>query len=195
MKPEADNFYHIYNRGINKCKLFYSDRNYWFFINKMREYICPHCSLIAYTLMPNHFHLIIHANENTEKMVIKGSGPVNVLSEGLRIMLSSYSQAINQQLGRVGNLFQQNTKNKILINDPGNSFAGVNMDYLEYCFHYVHNNASKAGIVMSPLNWPYSSFHEYFGKPSLRICDVELARKYIDLISYEKLHLPFILNV
>ena len=195
MKPEADNFYHIYNRGINKCKLFYSDRNYWFFINKMREYICPHCSLIAYTLMPNHFHLIIHANENTEKMVIKGSGPVNVLSEGLRIMLSSYSQAINQQLGRVGNLFQQNTKNKILINDPGNSFAVVNMDYLEYCFHYVHNNASKAGIVMSPLNWPYSSFHEYFGKPTLRICDVELTRKYIDLLSYEKLHLPFILNV
>ena len=195
MKLEVDNFYHLYNRGINRCKIFCSHRNYLFFRDKIKEHVCPHCSLIAYNLMPNHFHMIIHTNANSEKLIVKGGVTANVLSEGIRVMLSSYAQAINKQVGRVGNLFTQNTKSKALIQEPGYTPPTYNNDYLETCFHYVHYNAQKAGLVMSPMDWPYSSFLEYFGNSNFPICDVKLARKNIDLLSYEKLHLPYLLNI
>ena len=63
--------------------------------------------------MPNHFHFLIHANEKTELKKFVGKREENIFSENLRILLSSYSQAINNQQGRTGSLFQQNTKQKI----------------------------------------------------------------------------------
>lgn len=51
--------YHLYNRGNNKVKIFFEERNYAFFLNKIRKEWLPLCDIVNYTLMPNHFHLII----------------------------------------------------------------------------------------------------------------------------------------
>jgi putative transposase len=53
--------------------------------------------------MPNHFHFLIHANAITEMPLKKGMIISNPLSEGLRLMLSSYAKAINNR----NNSFQQ----------------------------------------------------------------------------------------
>lgn len=48
--------FHIYNQGNNRRQVFLSDENYQFFIWKMRAYLLPFGDLIAWALMPNHFH-------------------------------------------------------------------------------------------------------------------------------------------
>ncbi|MHB8089614.1 MAG: transposase, partial [Anaerolineaceae bacterium] len=56
---EVDSIYHIYNRGVNKELIFFSERNYQFFIYKMVNYMQDNASILAYCLMPNHYHLLV----------------------------------------------------------------------------------------------------------------------------------------
>src|SRR5688572_456876 len=95
MQFQENEFYHIYNRGNNKQVVFLKDENYLFFLKKVRKYIIPFCDLINYCLMPNHFHFFICTNSNSIKCKLIGGVKKNVLSEGFRILLSTYSQAIN----------------------------------------------------------------------------------------------------
>ena len=120
MHLSQSEFYHIYNRGNNKQKIFFSDANYLFFLNKIRDQLLPVCKLISYCLMPNHFHIIIMA---TEKSIVDrpsfGGKPMQEFPYRIGILLSSYSQAINKQNKTTGSLFQQKTKAKALIERIG----------------------------------------------------------------------------
>ena len=122
--------YHIYNRGNNRQKIFFKPDNYIFFITKIRRYILPYCDLLAYCLMPNHFHLLIRSDERTIATKSVAGKDKNVLSEGIRHLLSSYTQAINKQNSSTGSLFQQNTKAKPIIKGSKN--------YDQICLHYIH---------------------------------------------------------
>lgn len=48
--------FHIYNQGNNGRNIFFEDKDYLFFIWKMRGILPPFGDLISYCLMPNHFH-------------------------------------------------------------------------------------------------------------------------------------------
>ena len=123
--------YHIYNRGNNKQTIFFNRDNYIFFLNKIRQHILPHCEILNYCLLPNHFHFMIYSDERTVLPVssralgmtrINNSQPIKTkFSEAWRIALSSYTQAINRQEQRTGSLFTQNTKNK-QVSDEWMSF-------------------------------------------------------------------------
>ena len=52
--------FHIYNQGNNRRQLFFSDENYQFFLWKMRGYLTPFGDLVAWCLMPNHFHWLFY---------------------------------------------------------------------------------------------------------------------------------------
>ncbi len=52
--------FHIYNQGNNSQQVFFSDRNYKFFLWKMRAYLLPFGDLLCYCLMPNHFHWLFY---------------------------------------------------------------------------------------------------------------------------------------
>ena len=54
--------YHVYNRGNNSQTLFFNHENYLFFLEKIRKHILPHADILAWCLMPNHFHLMISVN-------------------------------------------------------------------------------------------------------------------------------------
>ncbi len=60
---EKERLYHIYNQGNNKIKIFYYRWNYVFFKEKIREYILPYADVLAWALLPNHFHLLVYVNE------------------------------------------------------------------------------------------------------------------------------------
>ena len=167
------NIYHLYNRGNNKKRIFYSPGNYEYFLTKVSKYILPHCDILGYTLMPNHFHFLIHANAITQTPVKKGLIVSNPLSEGLRTMLSSYARAINMQQGATGNLFQQNTKFKCV--------SLKHTDYSYVCFNYIHQNPLRAGLIRKLEHWPYSSFNEYFSSVKLKLCNIRLATALLDL--------------
>ncbi len=52
--------YHIYNRGCNKDNIFFNEENYLYLLKKMKEEKDEYeIEIIAYCLMPNHYHFLI----------------------------------------------------------------------------------------------------------------------------------------
>ncbi len=80
----SQNIYHIYNRGNNKQLIFFKEANYIYFLGKIRKFVTPHCELLAYVLMPNHFHLLVQADERTVQTLPDLRITRNVLSDGVR---------------------------------------------------------------------------------------------------------------
>lgn len=167
-------FYHIYNRGNNKQPIFFSHGNYLYFIKKIREQLFPVCDILAYCLMPNHFHLLIRANENSVKERSSfGGKPMQEFAYRTGVLLSSYSQAINKQQRTSGSLFQQKTKAKLLSEDNN----GIIISYLEQCFYYIHQNPLAANLVNDLNGWPYSSYLDYAGLRNGTLCNKEILFK------------------
>ena len=52
-------FYHIYNKAVSDNLLFLEDRNYEFFVSKIQQYLLETADILAYCLMPNHYHIIV----------------------------------------------------------------------------------------------------------------------------------------
>ena len=59
MRFEPGYLYHVYNRGNNKEKIFFKERNYFYFLTKVKLELSEYFHFIAYCLMPNHFHFLI----------------------------------------------------------------------------------------------------------------------------------------
>lgn len=117
--------------------------------------------------MPNHFHFLIHASNETVKLVKETPIKINALTEGFRLLLSSYSQGINIQEKRTGNLFQQKTKSKCITEGSDN--------YGYTAFRYIHQNSFNAKLVSKLEDWEFSSFLDYAGLRNGRLCNKELA--------------------
>jgi len=62
MQFEQSHLYHIYNRGNNSQKIFFNRENYLFFLDKIKKNILPHTDILAWCLMPSHFHFMVHVN-------------------------------------------------------------------------------------------------------------------------------------
>jgi putative transposase len=52
----TNQLFHIYNQGNNSQTIFFHEENYHYFLWKMRAYLLPFGDLVAYCLMPTHFH-------------------------------------------------------------------------------------------------------------------------------------------
>lgn len=173
MQFEQSNLYHIYNRGNDKQPIFFNRNNYLYFLNKVKKYIYPNCDILSWCLMPNHFHFLIHANENTVKSIKETPLQINALTEGFRLLLSSYTQGINKQNDRTGNLFQQKTKCKCVTDGDKN--------YGYTVFQYTHQNPFKANLVTRLEDWEFSSFADYAGLRDGKLCNIELAKMLFEL--------------
>jgi REP element-mobilizing transposase RayT len=110
-------YYHIYNRGNNRQNIFFERENYLHFLRLIGYYFNPQkIRLLAYCLMPNHYHLLVQCN--TEK-----------LSDIMKSLSLAYTKAINKRFNRVGSLFQ-------------GRFQAILVDKQEYLTHlvrYIHN--------------------------------------------------------
>lgn len=177
---EKDRLYHIYNQGNNKIKIFYQRWNYVFFKEKIREYVLPYADVLAWALLPNHFHLLVYVNET--EITIKTDGvtsshPVSktrIFNDSIGIMLRSYTRAINKEQKRSGCLFREETKAVCLNKTEGLSpswytISGITTiniqrpehQYPQVCFYYIHYNPVTHNLVKSPGLWEFSSFAEY----------------------------------
>lgn len=171
MHFEEDEFYHVYNRGNNKQLIFFSEGNFEYFLKKIEVQILPLADLISYCLMSNHFHLILRANDEGLKLRSAfGGKPMQQLPFQLGKLLSSYAQAINKQNQTIGSLFQQKTRAKALSENTN----GIYTSYFEQCFHYIHQNPLRAGMVSKAEDWPYSSYSDYIGLRDVSLCKKEV---------------------
>ena len=121
MQYESNKLYHLYNQGNNKQQLFFSDDNYAYFLRAYEKLVSPYCDTLAYCLMPNHFHFMISTNEASVIPVKVGSLNLSMLSNSIRVLLSSYALAINKQQNFTGSRFRQKNQSKI----AAEQFAGL----------------------------------------------------------------------
>ncbi len=176
----VDEYYHLYNRGNDKRKIFYSKTDYDRFVCSLYAANSPepiHLSEMrqwskqvwdkerpdtlvdigAYCLMPNHFHLLVR-----EK--VEGG-----ITDFMRKLLTSYSLYFNPKYKRTGKLFEGTFKATHADGDA----------YLKYLYAYIHLNPVK---VSNPDGWPtkiikdselaksflneyaHSSYHDYLGR-------------------------------
>ena len=73
MQFESNHIYHIYNRGNNSQRIFFNRDNYLFFLKKVKRYIYPYADILAWCLMPNHFHLMVYVNRVSISMQLTGN--------------------------------------------------------------------------------------------------------------------------
>ena len=171
MKIFANEIYHIYNQGNNQETIFYDHEDYMEFLTIFRKMVYPHGVVLAYCLMPNHFHFLLYATEDSAKVKRIGNIDSCELSNGFRLLRSSYAQYINKKYHRTGSLFRQKAKAK-----PTSDGSG---DHHFIAFHYIHQNPFKAGLVKRLEDWPYSSFIGYAGLRNGSLCNQLLAEKMI----------------
>ncbi len=165
-------FYHIVNRGISEIPVFKSSWNYKRFLeylsyyqnintpgrysyflqlssderneilSQMKNEKDFYLDLIAYCLMPSHFHLLVKQNID------------NGISTFMSKITNSYTRYFNLKNGRKGSLFQGGFK-AVKIN---------NEKQLLHVSRYIHLNPYSSGLVKSLADlddYPYSSLSEY----------------------------------
>ncbi|MFK7968948.1 MAG: transposase [Bacteroidia bacterium] len=195
--------YHVYNQGNNRDKIFFQDRNYQFFLKKMEIHLAPYAEILAYCLMPNHFHWLIYTKpegcelSNAVKPIPKmissvveepGYDPENYfqqnLSHSIKTILSSYTRAVNKQEGRSGSLFRAKTKAKdgwigaeIKVGEEGDELLfRANNQYANTCLQYIHNNPVKAELSRRTTDWEYSSARDFAGLRRSSILNQNMAK-------------------
>jgi len=145
-------YYHLFNRGVNKEPIFFERENYLFFLRQIRKYFTYELmTIIAYCLMPNHYHLLVDLKTNELGAVVQ------------RFALS-YSKAINKRFDRVGSLFQ-------------GPFKAIQVDNNEYLLHlsrYIHFNPVDAGLVSKPEAWEFSSYRDFIELRKGTLIDPEI---------------------
>lgn len=143
-----DNYYHLYNRGVAKSKIFLDEEDYRVFLHYLKKYLDPasghsfagEVKLIAYCLMPNHFHLFVH--QLSKAGIIKF----------MRSLSTSYAMYFNKKYERSGTLFQGIYKATIIENEP----------YFLHLSRYIHLNPISLGKAWK--EYPYSSYKIYLGQ-------------------------------
>ena len=187
MRFEENTYYHIYNQGNDRQPIFFKKENYYFFLWKMRANLLPFGDIIAYCLMPNHYHWLMlvrrrevsrsiyfhHSTsiENERRLAIHGlegylpktekevdSSKLTSLNMAIGTIQRTYTRAINLQEKRTGSLFRQKFKAKAITQDKNST-----QDYSKSVIRYIHNNPVHAGLVIDPNEYLWSSARDYEG--------------------------------
>ena len=86
--------YHLYNRGAHRVTIFREPANYLFVLRNLKKYLRElNLSLLAYCLMPNHYHFLVRQN---------GTARAGLLTQRV---FNSYSKAYNKRYQHSGTLF------------------------------------------------------------------------------------------
>lgn len=207
MHFETGHIYHIYNRGNNAQKIFFNRENSLFFLKKIKQYISPYSDILAWVLMPNHFHLMVYVNsvfvdvanyagnDNIESLTscetlnIRASKHRS-FNDSIGIMLRTYARAIQKQENLVGSLFQEHTK-AICLTKPEeinfswfyedyelqDSIQNDHADYTAVCFQYIHENPVKSRLCASVVDWEFSSDPDFFGSRKGKLINKQRVRE------------------
>lgn len=166
----AGGYYHIYNRGVEKREIFLDETDYKTFLGYLKLYLTSpnlqglalkdnrgmtmppsrtpknyrdQIDLLAYCLMPNHFHLFLR--QNTDRGI----------AEFMQSLVLKYVLYFNKKYHRVGNLFQSRYKTVLVTNE----------DQFTYITKYIHRNPldlipSRPGLE-GLRDYKYSSYGNY----------------------------------
>lgn len=145
-------YYHFYNRGNNRQAVFFARENYLYFLQGVRKYLCEQVNVLAYCLMPTHYHILGMVKQKTSEFS-ENSEVSAMVSKAMMRLGVSYTKAINKRFARVGALFQGQFQGKPIIT----------YSYLLNLCIYIHANPVKDGLVALPEDWEFSNYLEWMG--------------------------------
>jgi putative transposase len=138
--------YHVLNRGNARAEVFHHPGEYHAFLDLLGEAsLRTPMRLLAYCLMPNHFHLVVWP---------RGDGD---LSRWMHWLLTAHVRRYLRCYHSSGHVWQGRFK----------AFPIQEDDHLLTVLRYVERNPLRAGLVPHAADWPYSSLHRTAGPPAL----------------------------
>ncbi len=161
---EENSFYHIYNHSVSDKNIFNSQKDSEDFIIKFYRYLDCVFDVLAYCLMPNHFHFIVRVKEKvdvlklTKNEISQASQKLHndkfelndFILDQFRRFFSSYAISYNKRNSQSGQLFLKRFKRVELI---GNR--------INYMVCYVHHNPIHHNFRKDYESWKYSSYRLY----------------------------------
>jgi len=179
---EPEKYYHIYNHAVGKSDIFKSEGNYYFFLEKYKQYISPYVDTFAYSLLPNHFHIAIRVKEESVLLTLpKFQTLVKLdthISKQFSNFFSCYTQAFNQQQSRRGTLFEKPFKRKLIETD----------EYFINLIHYIHYNPVHHGFVEDLRDWKFTSYESFFSTKATLLKRNEVIAWFHDIKAFEEFH-------
>jgi putative transposase len=177
MDFSPNHLYHVYNQGNNRELIFRNRYDYIIFLTLYKRFVHPYVDTIAWTLMPNHYHFMLHADARCLDVKLQGTVLIDPISNGFRKLQSNYARIYNKRHNRTGSAFRQKAKAKSLSDIHVEDGEDVR-DYFVNCFHYIHQNPLTAGLVTKMEDWEFSSFANYANMRNGGLCRKDLAGLY-----------------
>lgn len=180
-----NSYYHIFNRGVEKRKIFQDKQDYAVFLSYLKTYLTPknmlalqqqlenqkiswslkrkvlteitlknfygEIQLVAYCLMPNHFHFLIKQKSATS------------IDSFMHSFCIRYAMYFNKKNRRVGPLFQGKYKAVLVSSD----------EQLLHLSRYIHLQSKGSDPVHC-----YSSYIDYLGKKNTNWVKKDLILSY-----------------
>ncbi|MCP4325238.1 MAG: transposase [Psychromonas sp.] len=138
----AGALYHLTSRGNDRKNIFFEESDFELFISILSDVcISYHCSIHAYCLMSNHYHLLLETSQPN-------------LSKVMRQLNGVFTQKMNQKHHHTGHLFQGRYKAILVDKEP----------YLLELSRYIVLNPVRAKMVNSPDEWLWSNWHNMIGR-------------------------------
>ncbi|KKS63974.1 hypothetical protein A3A14_00285 [Candidatus Daviesbacteria bacterium RIFCSPLOWO2_01_FULL_43_38] len=181
-----DEYYHVFNRGVNKLPIFNGVADYRRFIKTLKYYQVegpkPRLSLfmpmttkldwdkkivevICYCLMPNHFHLLLKQ--------VKDGG----ITEFVGNLSNSYTRYYNTRHRRVGPILQGEFKSVLVESN----------EQLLHLSRYIHLNPLVSGFTKDLDSYQWSSYPEYLGLLPTGFCSMGIILdQFKTLLDYKK---------
>jgi putative transposase len=128
---------HIIQRGNNRQPCFFAEDDYRFFLDHLGKLAKRfRCSLHAYVLMTNHFHLLLSSDiSNGPSLLMKFLG-------------QRYVQYVNRAYKRSGSLWEGRFRSSLV----------QTQHYVLGCYRYIEMNPVRANMVKHPIDYPWSSY-------------------------------------
>jgi putative transposase len=146
----GDLCYHVINRGNAQCEVFHKAGDYQAFIELIRL-ACGRIPMrvIAYCVMPNHFHLALWPYSDRD------------LGRWMQWLLTAHVRRYHQHYRSNGHVWQGRFK----------AFPIEHDDHLLTVLRYIERNPLRAGLVERSEDWRWSSLQHWRAAGSSRALD------------------------
>lgn len=196
MKPDyyqpllPEGIYHVFTRAVGNEKVFLTEGNYFYFLKKLKQHISGVAGVYAYSLLPNHFHLLIkikpldeiveHYVQIKKKPYIQGETNIpEFIMERFGNLLNAYTKAFNKMYNRKGGLFIDRMRRNKAEDDSA----------ITNFLFYIHKNAVHHGLTKKIGHWKYDSYQSLLSNGNTSLLREEVINWFGGVDGFVRFHL------